>query len=467
MTIINDLDDGLIRSETSAHQTILDIRNGHKSPLDVIDASISRIEAVEPFLNAFTCTGFEQARERASYIQDNAARTGRWPMLCGLPLGVKDNADAQGLPTSGGSALVARGPASASDPVISALEQNGAIAIGKTNLSELGGANTTNALFGPTLNPHDTRLTAGGSSGGTAAALASGEIMLGHGNDVAGSLRTPAAFCGVAGLRPTPGIVPRRSQGDPFDTIFVEGPMARDIDDLALVFDAMMTDQHADMLCAGSSVKYTTAVKSPTRPTRIGFSTDLGFLPVDASVRRAFQNIVEKLSSAGLALEEATPDLAPLAPHIATLRGQSYATNWSAHWPDRQSEFTPDVRQDIICGRDASGESIALAQRERINAYHRTQAFFQSYDHFLCPTTQVAPFHHSILWPKVIDDVDCTHYIDWIAITYIWSLLGSAVLALPAGYDENHMPFSIQLISRPRGEAELFRSGAWISQALA
>lgn len=454
----------------SASQLIAEIRTGHLSPKEVMSDTIARIEEVEPVINAFTATRFEFALRRATAIQDEATKRGEWPLLCGLPIGVKDNADIAGLSTSGGSRLATRPVATESDPSIAALERNGAIGIGKTNLSELGGANTTNHLFGATVNPHNPDLTAGGSSGGTAAALAAGEIHLGHGNDVAGSLRTPAAFCGITGLRPTPGLVARRRQCDPFDMVFVEGPMARTLPDLALTLDAMVTDQHADILCQTGHAQqgtYLSAATSPLRPERVAFSVDLGALSVDPGVRASFQTGMTALSRAGLDLSEATPDLTALVPCAATLRGASYAGTWHGQIEGNRNSFTPDVRGDIERGLTQSGADVALAMRTRADVYHRACEFFDSYSLMICPTVQVAAFPHTTAWPKSIAGETCHSYIDWIMVTYLWSLLGYPTLAVPVGLDDERMPVSLQLVGPPHSEVRLLQAAVWITEALA
>lgn len=450
--------------DLTALRAIAEIRSGHMSPLDVIDASIARIEATDPVINAIPVRCFEAARVEAKQMMEAKARGGEWPMLCGLPLAVKDNSDVAGVPTSGGSALTAGRVPTVSDPAIARMENAGAIVIGKSNLSELGGANTVNALFGATRNPLFPALTAGGSSGGTAAALAAGQVHLGHGNDVGGSLRTPAAFCGIVGLRPTPGLVPRKMLADAFDTVFVEGPMARDVGDLALVLDVMAGFHAADLLSRERLETFSSAVQYRNKTARIAVSADLGLLPVDQDTRSGFAGAFEALHGAGFLLEEDAPDLSGAPDMIKALRGLNYLTSWGHLWPENRAGFTEEVATDIARGAALSAGQIARAINHRAALYRRLMAFFTRFDVLICPTTQVQPFPVECRWPTEIDGEACDSYVDWIMITYVWSVMGCPALALPFGRDAAGMPVSLQLVGPPHSEAKLIALAAQIEE---
>ncbi|MEY9106830.1 amidase [Bradyrhizobium yuanmingense] len=449
----------------SAVDAIAEIRKGHLSPLDVVDAAIDRIEATDAGINAIPVRCFEAARGEARRLMEKKASGEDWPLLCGLPLAVKDNTDVAGVPTSGGSALTARGAPEISNPAIDRLQRNGAIVVGKSNLSELGGANTTNALFGATRNPFFPALTAGGSSGGSAAALAAHQVYLAHGNDVGGSLRTPAAFCGVAGLRPTPGLVPRKPLSDPFDTVFVEGPMARTIPDLALMLDAMAGFHPPDLLSRKHPASFRNAAARPGWTGRIAVSEDLGLLPVDRNIRSAFRGAIDRLQPAGCRMSETAPDLAGLPRVIRALRGLAYLATWGRLWPQSRAAFTPEVVGDIAHGESLSATDIAAAIEQRAVIYRRMQDFFGDIDILICPTVQVAPFPVEIMWPAEIEGTASKIYIDWIMITYVWSILGCPALAVPAGRDGAGMPVSLQVVGPPHSEERLISFAARIEQA--
>lgn len=442
------------------------VRQGRLDPLDIVDAAIARIEATDGPVNALPVRCFEQARSRALRMREDAAKGGGWPPLCGLTLAVKDNADVAGVPTSGGSAITAGRVPAVSDPVVALLERNGGIVIGKSNLSELGGANTTNALFGPTRNPWRGDLTAGGSSGGSAAALALGQVHLGHGNDVGGSLRTPAAFCGVAGLRPTPGLVPRKPLADMFDTVFVEGPMARTVADLGLMLDAMAGLHPGDPLSRAPAGGFLAAARSPELPPRLAASEDLGMLPVDPAVRAGFRTVLARLGAAGAAVEEAAPPLDGLPEAIRLLRGVGYLATWGGRWPHERERFTPEVAGDIALGQSLTGERIAGAMACRAAAYRRIIEFFAGHDLLLCPAVQVPPFAVDLHWPREIEGRACESYVDWIMITYVWSVLGCVAAAVPVGRDAGGLPVSLQIVGPPHAEARVLAFAAWVEAAL-
>jgi amidase len=448
----------------SAVDAIAEIRKGHLSPLDIVEAAIERIEATDTGINAIPVRRFESARDEARRLMEKKACGEDWPLLCGLPLAVKDNTDVAGVPTSGGSALTAGRVPDISNPAIDRLQRNGAIVIGKSNLSELGGANTTNALFGATRHPFFPALTSGGSSGGSAAALAAHQIHLGHGNDVGGSLRTPAAFCGAAGLRPTPGLVPRKPLSDPFDTVFVEGPMARTIPDLALMLDAMTGFHAADLLSREQPASFQNAAARPSWAGRIAVSEDLSLLPVDQDIRSGFRGAIGRLARAGCVMNEAAPDLAGLPRVIRALRGLAYLASWGRLWPQAREHFTAEVAGDIAFGESLSARDIASAIEQRAAIYRRMQGFFTEFDILICPTTQVAPFPVEIMWPAEIDGVPSESYIDWIMITYAWSILGCPALAVPAGRDRAGMPLSLQIVGPPHSEERLIAFAAGVEQ---
>lgn len=451
----------------SALEAREEIRRGHLSPLDLVDAAIARIEATDTVVNAIPVRCFERGREQARQMAERVARGGAWPLLAGLTLVVKDNTDVGGVATSGGSAITVGRVPPTSDPVIALLEANGAIVVGKSNLSELGGANTTNALFGPTRNPHRHDLTAGGSSGGSAAALALGQAHLGHGNDVGGSLRTPAAFCGVVGLRPTPGLVPRKAMADPFDTIFVEGPMARTVPDLALMLDAMLGFHAPDLLSRPADATYLDVVMAARPPDRVAVSEDLGLLPVDPAVRTAFRALMDRLSQKkGCTLVSAAPNFDGLPYAIRCLRGLNYLASWLEHWPREEHRFTPEVAGDIAFGQSLTPDRIGRAMSDRATAYRAMIEFFAQHDLLICPAVQVPPFPVDENWPRTIDGQESSSYVDWIMITYVWSVLGCPAIAVPAGHDSAGLPVSIQIVGPPHADARVLALAAWVEAAL-
>lgn len=454
------MSDDLIRLSALAVRDLL--RKGDVTPSDLVEASIRRIETVDRQLNAVPTRCFERAREQAKHVNPATA------LLGGIPLVVKDNADVGGIRTTGGTPIFADRIAAQSDRTIALIERNGGIPVGKSNLSELGGANTTNAILGTTRNPWNTALTCGGSTGGSAVALVTGQTWLGHGNDVGGSLRIPASFCGVTGLRPTLGRVPRRALLNPFDTVFVDGPMARDIRDLALFFDAMVGFDDADPASAPSTDgPFLNHAQRPERPNRIAWSDDLGCLPVEDEVRAMGDAFAGTLQKNGVAVYRGSPDFKGALPALLALRGAGYVTTWAPFLDKHRHLFTPEVMGDIDRGLNQTMQETGAAERYRADMYRRVITFLGDHDMLITPSVTALPFPVEQRWLTEIAGQRQDTYIDWIAITAITSLLGCPVLALPVGFTKSGLPFGVQIIGRPRSEAKLFRAAAWIEKLLA
>lgn len=437
------------------------LQRGELRPADLVEASIARIDATDGAVNALPVRCYERARAQAKAIEARAQHS----VLGGIPIVVKDNNDVGGVGTSGGTPIFRERVPAVSDRTIAHLEANGAIPIAKANLSELGGANTTNRLFGPTRHPLDTRLSCGGSSGGSAVAVATGQVWLAHGNDVGGSLRIPPAFCGIAGLRPTPGRVARKVLSDPFDTVFVDGPIARGIEDLALMFDAMVGFDAGDPLSAPSpEAPFRAAARAPQRPARIAFSTAFADFPVDDEIAAACERAVRRFAAAGLQVVNAAPDTRGALAAIKVLRGDAYAMNWEPMLKTHAGAFTADVQRDIDRGLTQDPQALRAARRYRIELARRTLAFLGEHDFLVCPAMQALPFPVEQPWVTRIGDIVLDDYIDWIGIDYVWSLVGCPVLAIPAGRTANGMPVGLQVMARPRAEAQLLAFGAWIER---
>lgn len=450
----------------SAAQAVDLLQAREVSPLELVDAAIARIEATDGALNALPVRCFERAREQARRLMNNDART----LLRGLPIVVKDNNDVGGVGTSGGTPIFRDRVPAQSDRTIAWLERNGAIPLAKANLSELGGANTTNRLFGATRNPWNTALTCGGSSGGSAVAVATGQVWLAHGNDVGGSLRIPPAFCGVFGLRPTPGRIVRKALNDPFDLVMVDGPIARSVEDLALMFDAMVGFDARDPLSVPSpEAAFRAAARAPTRGTaRVAWCATPAGLPVDARIVRVLEQAVARLAAAGLALVAASPETgtaAEVTQAIRALRADGYAQAWEPLLAQHRGDFTADVLGDIERGLAQDSATLRAAHRWRAGFARQVSAFFEDVGFLLCPATQALPFPVAQAWPGEIAGQALTHYADWILIDYLWSFTACPVLALPAGLVDG-LPVGMQLIGPPRSEAALLQLGAWMAQEL-
>jgi amidase len=449
--------DELVR--LAAAQVVDLLHAGQLRPIDLVEASIARIEAVDGAVNALPARCFDRARAQAAALADAPSRG----VLGGLPIVVKDNNDVGGVPTTGGTPIFQGRVPPASDRTIAQLERQGAIPVAKANLSELGGANTTNRVFGATRHPLAPQLTCGGSSGGSAVAVATGQVWVAHGNDVGGSLRIPPAFCGIAGLRPTPGRVPRHALREPFDPVMVDGPLARNVEDLALLFDAMVGFDPADPMSTPSpDAPFRAAARSPVRPARVAVSAAPGGLPVEREIRDAFQAMVARLSAAGVQVRDAEPGCAGAREAVAVLRGDAYAMTWESLYRKLPADaFTPEVRGDIERGLAQPPERLRAARRWRNALAQATAAFWSAHDFFICPATQAMPFPVEQGWPREVDGEPMAHYTDWFTIAYVWSLVGCPLLALPLGRGPSGLPIGVQVMGPPRSEAQLLALGAW------
>ncbi|SDH50059.1 amidase [Bosea robiniae] len=440
---------------------------GEISSVELVEAAAARLAVVEPQMNAVPTLCLDRAREQAR-AADVARRAGRSSLLGGLPIVVKDNSDVEGVRNTGGTSIFRDRISTESDRTVALMEANGAITLGKSNLSELGGAQTTNSVHGATRNPYDRRLTCGGSSGGAAVALATGEAWLAHGNDYGGSLRIPAAFCNVTGLRPTPGRVPRKRLADPFDTIAVEGPMARDVVDLALFFDAMTGYDSGDILTAPTSEPpFLAAALTPRKPARVAVSADLGMLPIEEPIRSALDRLAEMLNRAGVAVAHNSPDVAGAMDAFRVLRGEGFYATFEPLFETHRHAFPAPVLADLLRGRDQPGNAIVSANRFRSELYRRTVDVLDEHDFLICPATQVMPFSVETLFPETVAGQPMQDYLDWISITAIWSLTGLPAIAIPIGFSREGLPVGVQILSHARREADLFRLAAWIERELA
>ena len=299
-------------------------------------------------------------------------------------------------------------------------------------------------------------------------ALATGEAWLAHGNDLGGSLRIPAAFCNVSGLRPTPGRVPRKRLANPFDTMAVEGPMARDVADLALMFDAMVGFDPGDPLTSPhSEPPFLDAAVSPHKPDRLAMSVDLGELPISDDIRIAMAELRRLFDRAGITVATDSPDVAGAMDAFRALRGSSFLAAWDPFMAEHRSQFPEPVMEDIERGRHQAGTALAAAERYRAELFRRTIDFLDTHRFLVCPATQAMPFPVETLFLAELDGRKLSTYLDWISITAIWSLTGCPAVSIPVGFSRDGLPIGIQILAHPRREADLFRLAAWIEREIA
>ena len=453
----------------TATEAVAHLRSGAVSPLELIDAAEQRIAQTNPQINAMVTTCFDRARDQARRLM-SAPRTERPEgFLHGLPIAVKDNTDVEGVRCTSGSKVFENRIAPGSDPVVRRLEAHGAIVIGKTNLPEFAaGGNTFNDVFGATRNPWDMRMSASGSSGGSAAALAAGQVWLATGNDFGGSIRTPAAFCSVSGLRPGPGMV-ARLQKQPFNPLSVEGPMARTVADVALMFDAEAGFDARDPLSPrGPLPSFAQCAAQPRKPLRIAVSADLGGVApvVDREVRAMIGALADRLAGEGIIVEETCPDLRDAARHFLTLRGAVYIARIAPLLAENRHLLKPEVIENTEFGLGLKLADVVAAEIAQGEIIRRAAAFFEQYDLLICPATLCPPFPVELRYPESWDGVAFDGYMGWLALTCAVTMTACPVLAMPGGFTAGGLPLGLQIIGPPRGEAALIAQGAWLESLL-
>ncbi len=445
-----------------ATEAVSRLRRREITPLEMVDAAAARIEEVDGKVNALPIRFIEQAREAARRFMDR--RPPQNPprgWLAGLPLAAKDYNDVAGQRTTFGSPIFADTVASASDHTVTTLEASGGIFMAKSNVPEFAGSNTFNPVFGATRNPWNLAMTAGGSSGGAAAALASGTQWLAMGSDLGGSLRIPASYCGIVGMRPSVGRVPRGSGLPAFDPLWVEGPMARNVADLALMLDALAVPHpHDPLAMPAPDVAFTAAVAAPRPPRRVGFTPNLGLSAVDPEVADTCRAAAMRLGAAGTVVEEACPDFAGSIDTFQTLRALLFAGLRGELLATERERINPSIIWNIEKGLKLGVDEIIRAERERTALYHRVAAFFDQYDLLLCPTVAVPPFPVEQAYPTRIGDEELSSYIDWMYLTFVVTLTGCPALSLPCGFTRSGMPVGLQLIGRSRGDAAVLAAAA-------
>jgi amidase len=450
----------------SARDAVQRLKAREITPMDLIDAALARIAQAESAINALPTVCEERARAAAEAIMADTTTAKAHPgWLAGLPIAVKDLSDVKGVRTTFGSPIYANNISLHTDITVELLEHRGAIVLAKSNTPEFGaGANTFNEVFGKTRNPWNTKLTVGGSSGGSAAALASGEVWLATGTDLGGSLRTPASFCSVVGLRPSPGRV-ARSAANPFDTLSVAGPMARDVPDLALFLDAMAGRHPGDPLAwEAPGTNFQRAAQSRVLPKRIAFSPDLGFLPVEKEIAERCRRAAHRLSEAGVIVEEASPQLGDAVEIFQTLRAASFAARYKPLYDTQRDKLKPEVIWNIEQGLQLTPIEIGKAEVARGQLYKRMARFFADYDLLLCPAAAVSPFDVDIRWVDQIEGTKFDNYIEWIAITFAITLAACPALSLPCGFTADRKPVGLQIIGPTGSEAALISAAAAVEE---
>ncbi len=441
----------------TAREAVELLKTRKVSSEELIDAAVERIEETDGDLNALPTLCIDRAKNNAGELARNTPSDPPPGYLYGLPIAVKDLSNVAGVRSTMGSPLFADNVPDASSYVVEMLEASGGIVLAKSNTPEFGaGANTFNEVFGKTVNPWDTRMTCGGSSGGSAVALATGQVWLATGSDLGGSLRIPASFCSVIGLRPSPGRVPQGPREFPFGTMSVEGPMGRNVGDAALMLDAESGLHPRDPISyASPSTPYVEAVDNPVRPAKVAFTPNLGVAPVEPEVVDICTQAVQLFETIGAEVEEDTIDLHDASPTFQTLRAAGFAAGMKSLFENRRDQLKPEIIWNIEKGLALSTEEFADAERARGALFQRTADFFDRYDLLLSPAVAVPPFDVDIRYVTEIDGVQMDNYIDWALLTSALTLTACPAISVPCGFTEAGLPVGLQIMAPHREEARL------------
>ncbi len=438
------------------------------SPVELMDAVIARAEEVTPLLNPFSNTYFEQAREQARAAEAKYAKGGRTGPLEGLPLAVKEEATIAGLPATGGSLAFRDNIAEHTLTIVQRCFDAGAIMHVRTTTPEFCCAVVTHSrLWGVTRNPWNTDCTPGGSSGGTAAALAAGVAPIGTGSDIGGSIRVPSSTCGLVGFKPPYG---RNPEEKPFnlDHFAVEGPMARSVADCILLQNVMSGPDPRDIASLKPKLTLPKAFK-PVKGMKIALSMDLGFCTVSKEVRRNTMDVVAKLRDAGAIVEEVdlgwTPRVLTAAlGHLGHIMGAGLEPILRRH----RHELTTYVAAIADRARETTAADLIESNRIVGEMYDTLGPLLHKYDALICPTTGLpaAPADHCPINGHLeIDGVAVDPGFGWV-LSYPFNLMGHCpVLQMPSGLAKNGVPTGVQIVASPYEDATVFRVGAAIEAA--
>ena len=454
--------------DSSAREMAAAVLARRISARELLDLHLARIAERNPQLNAIVSLDEERARAAASAADEATARGEALGPLHGLPFAFKDTHDVAGWRTTYGSPLFAEHVPETDDLVVERIRAAGAVTIGKTNVPEFAaGSHTFNTVFGTTLNPIDPARSAGGSSGGAACAVRAGMVPLADGSDMGGSLRNPASFCNVVGLRPSPGRVPTWPSAAPWSTLSVQGPMARTVADAALLLSVQ----------AGPDARSPIAIEQPGAPfaaelgreltgLRVAWSPDLGgAVSVDAAVADRIAPQVAVFEQLGCTVAQDCPDFAGADDVFRMLRAWLFDLSLGGHrdrWPELLKE---SIVWNVDEGRKLTGADLARAERLHAALFHRVREFFTRYDLLLLPVSQVVPFDAALEYPTTVGGQEQQTYLDWMRSAYFVTATGCPALSVPAGFTADGLPVGLQVVGPHHGDLAVLQAGHAFEQA--
>ena len=445
------------------------------SPVELLESCLARTDATDHAVNAMVARDDTASRAAAKAAEQAVMRGDTLGLLHGLPVGIKDLTATKGLRTTWGSPLFRDHVPDADHSLVTRIRDQGGIIAGKTNTPEFGaGANTRNAVYGATGNPFDPSKNAAGSSGGSAVALAVGQVPLCSGSDMGGSLRNPAAFCGIVGFRPTPGLVPDEEKKLAWSNLSVQGPMARNVPDLCLLLAAMAGDDALDPLATTIHGKPVHAPGDfhPIRAIdlgglRVAITPDFGFAPTEQHISAVFAEKLGLFRHAFRSVSDASPDCTGTDEAFEVLRSTSFVAGHIEKWHSARDKLGPNIVANMEAALKYGIADIARASALQTQIYHRWQAFFRDFDVILTPSITISPRPWTELFPKEIDGKPTRTYFHWLALAYAVTVVGHPAISLPVGRDRAGMPFGLQIVGPRGGDAQVLGVAAALEDMLA
>lgn len=420
------------------------------SPVELMQSCLKRIAAVNPAVNAVTVLDEPRALAEAKAAERRIMSGSELDCLDGLPVGIKDLHAVGGMRSTWGSLLFKDYVPDSDDGMVASVRAAGGNAFCKTNVPEFGaGGNSTNKVFGATGNPFDPTLTAAGSSGGSACALALDMMPLATGSDYGGSLRTPAHFCGVVGFRTSTGLIPSVEKMAGLLPWGVLGPMGRTVEDAYLLMRAMLTVNRLDPFSSTDALNWPERLEpADLSNVRLAFTADFGQVPMSKAFRRLLSERVKRFGSAFMEATEATPDFSGVHEIFDVHRGLAFVIGHQEKYRDHKDKLGPNVTANVEHGLTLTVEEIGKGFVEQQKLMKRVNAFFDDHDVLIAPASSVSPFPHSQLYVTEIDGVAMDSYMRWLAISYAPTMAMCCSLALPCGRDDKGLPFALQIIGK-------------------
>ena len=451
--------------DLSAIELVARIRRKDLSAREVMTAHLARIERVNPRVNAIVTLVAERAMANAARADELTARGGTLGVLHGLPVAHKDLVDTAGIRTTRGSPFYRDNVPTRDALIVTRIRAAGAITCGKTNTPELGaGSQTFNSVFGATRNPYDVTKTCGGSSGGAAVALSCGMVPIADGSDTGGSLRNPAAFCNVVGLRPSPGRVPGNSSS--WSPLSVSGPMARSVADVALFLSAIAGhDPTSPLSIMEDGGQFRAPLERAFKGVRVAWWRGLGSMPFEPEIRQTIDARRRVFEDLGCSVEEAEPDFAGVDQAFPALRFAANHPQYAALVRERPDWVKDTIKYEVAEAERMTAADIGRALARQARMYDESRRFFERYDYFILPVTQVAPFDVNVPYPTQIAGTPMATYIDWMRSCWYVTFMSNPAMSVPAGFTATGLPIGIQIVGRHHSEWSLLQMAHAFEQA--